>query len=96
MSAVRHWLAFRNGPRGLGGPEVLVSEKDARDYRAMGYLVDGPFVLDAAHGAVARDDVEQMLKDVSSWFAGDHVNAGVVVGQVRKRLRDIPAAGGGS
>jgi hypothetical protein len=34
-------------------------------------------------------EVEQMLRETDRYFAGDHVNAGVVVGDMRKRLRDL-------
>jgi hypothetical protein len=30
-----------------------------------------------------------LLSDTSRYFSGDHVNAGVVVGEMRKRLRAL-------
>jgi hypothetical protein len=40
-------------------------------------------------GAVSVADVEQLLSDTSRYFSGDHVNAGVVVGEMRNRLRAL-------
>lgn len=61
-------------------------------------LVDGPHLdktpgPDGIGGVIPVDvvsvaEVERLLSEVSSDFAGAHVNAGVVVGAVRRRLRD--------
>lgn len=34
-------------------------------------------------------DVERILSDTSRHFAGDHLNAGVVVGEIGRRLRAL-------
>jgi DNA-directed RNA polymerase subunit RPC12/RpoP len=48
--------------------------------------------LTASGGAVSAGDLDRLLRDVDAYFAGAHVNAGVVIGQIRSRIKGLPDA----
>jgi hypothetical protein len=71
-----------------GGAELMPWVAAHRMHKTEPYI-GCPFCRDEF---VTVAEVEEMLREVSRDYAGAHVNAGSVVGTVRKRLREI--AGG--
>lgn len=65
-------------------PTVL-SVVRAEDYEALEREVGRL----SGRGMVDVTEVERVLDETSCHFAGDHLNAGVVVGEVGKRLRKL-------
>jgi hypothetical protein len=78
---MRHWLADTDGI----APVIVASEAGAEKYRADGWRVEGPFVLDTTTGAVdALEAVrEQLDTDPLLVALGDRLST----------LRAIVAAG---
>jgi Fe2+ transport system protein FeoA len=72
------------------GIDHLESEGNFDAAAAVRHLREENFALARQlAGTVSVADVEQLLSDTSRYFSGDHVNAGVVVGEMRKRLRAL-------
>jgi hypothetical protein len=92
MNVLRHWLEAEELPRCQHCP-ALADERSFMCEDCAGEAdAEVDTLRDQLAGAVAVADVEQLLSDTSRYFAGDHLNAGVVLGEVRKRLRAL--AGG--
>lgn len=95
MGIQRHWLAVR---RANGKRQVEVFTDAAAPSIMGGWTLSGPYVLEAEQprGAVSADDLDRLLRDVDAYFAGDHVNAGVVIGQIRSRIKGLASTDTGA